>query len=202
MAASFKEALKKRRSIYELSRRTTLDDRQLEDLLRFAVKHVPSAYNSQTSRLVLLTGKAHEKLWDMVKQTLQKIVPPEAFARTREKIDISFAAGYGTVLFFEDTDIVKQMQEKFPTYAENFPVWSEHTSAMHQLAVWCMLEDAGMGASLQHYNPLIDRQVSEQWHLPAQWRLTAQMPFGKAVGEPADKEFGPLENRVLTFSEP
>lgn len=201
MAKSFKEALKERRSIYELSRRSTLDDQQLKELLQFAVKHVPSAYNSQSTRLVLLTGKAHEKLWDIVKDTLQKIVPEDAFARTRDKIDVSFASGYGTVLFFEDEEVVENQQKKFPTYADNFPIWSQHTSAMHQLVIWTMLEDAGMGASLQHYNPLIDKTVTEHWHLPEKWKLIAQMPFGKTVGEPAEKEFEPVEKRVLAFSE-
>lgn len=201
MVVSFKEALKNRRSMYELSRRSTLDDKQLEELLRFAVLHVPSAYNSQTTRLVLLTGKAHTTLWNIVKETLRKIVSEKVFPRTKEKIELSFESGYGTVLFYEDMAAVEQMQKLFPTYSANFPVWAEHTSAMHQLAVWTMLEDAGMGASLQHYNPLIDKQVAEQWHLPDKWRLIAQMPFGKSVGAPAAKEFGPLDERVRTFVE-
>ena len=81
----------------------------------------------------------------VVKRTLRAIVPEGAFARTEEKIEHSFAAGYGTVLFFEDTDVVRGLQQQFPAYAGNFPVWSEQTSAMHQLAVWTMLEDAGLG---------------------------------------------------------
>ena len=42
---------------------------------------------------------------------------------------------------------------------------AQQTSAMHQLAIWTMLEDAGFGASLQHYNPLIDEAVAKQWHI-------------------------------------
>ena len=83
--------------------------------------------------------------------------------------------------------VVRKLQEQFPTYADNFPIWSEHASAMHQLAVWTMLEDAGFGASLQHYNPLIDKEVRERWDLPAAWRLIAQMPFGTPAGEPQEK---------------
>ena len=40
-----------------------------------------------------------------------------------------------------------------------------------------MLEDAGMGASLQHYNPLSDDEVRKAWNLPGDWKLVAQMPF-------------------------
>jgi len=56
-------------------------------------------------------------------------VPGEAFAKTEEKIDNSFACGYGTVLFFEDQKVVKGLQEAFPSYQENFPGWSLQTSA-------------------------------------------------------------------------
>ena len=84
---------------------------------------------------------------------MRKRVPAEVFGKTEEKIDGCFACGYGTILYFEDMAIVRSLQESFPTYKDNFPIWAEQTDAMHQLAVWTMLEDAGMGASLQHYNP-------------------------------------------------
>lgn len=115
--------------------------------------HVPSAFNSQSTRLVLLVREAHERLWNIIaKDELRKIVPADAFAQTEAKINACFAAGYGTVLFFEDQTVVKGLQEQFPIYADSFPTYAEHTNAMHQLAVWTMLEDAGYGASLQHYN--------------------------------------------------
>lgn len=166
MERNLKEALRHRRSYYELAPQSPIDDVQIEEIVRFAVKHIPSAFNSQSARLVLLLHEHHKAFWELVKRTLQAIVPEKAFAATEKKIDGSFASGYGTVLYFEDTEIVKGLQEQFPRYADNFPVWSEHTSAMHQLAVWTMLEDAGFGASLQHYNPLIDNEVREHWGLP------------------------------------
>ena len=82
---------------------------------------------------------------------------------------------------------------------ENFPGWSLQTSAMHQLAIWVMLEDVGFGASLQHYNPLIDEEVRRAWDLPEHWHLIAEMPFGLPVGKPGEKEFQPLEERVRIF---
>ena len=106
---------------------------------------------------------------------------------------------YGTVLFFEDQKVVKGLQEAFPSYQENFPGWSLQTSAMHQLAVWVMLEDVGFGASLQHYNPLIDDEVRRAWNLPAHWHLIAEMPFGVPVNQPGEKEFQPLEERIKVF---
>ena len=91
------------------------------------------------------------------------------------------------------------MQDSFPTYHDKFPIWAQQTSAMHQLAIWTMLEDAGLGASLQHYNPLIDDTVCAEWKLDPKWELIAQMPFGTPTEEPGPKEIKPLDKRVLVF---
>ena len=173
MTKSFKEALKARRTFYRIQNKSTLSDKEIRDLICFAVEFVPSAFNSQTTRVVLLTGKAHEKLWNIVKNVLRKRVPAEVFGKTEEKIDGCFACGYGTILYFEDMAIVRSLQESFPTYKDNFPIWAEQTDAMHQLAVWTMLEDAGMGASLQHYNPLIDDEVRKVWNSVSYTHLRA-----------------------------
>lgn len=197
--SDLKNAILKRRSYYSLTGESTLSDSELKALVDFAVLNVPSAYNSQSSRLVLLLHENHAKLWNIVKESLREIVPEERFGKTEEKINNSFLAGYGTVLFFEDQKVIRDMQEKFPSYSDNFTVWSQHTAAMHQYAMWLLLEDAGMGASLQHYNPLIDSDVAKEWNLDPEWRLIAQMPFGKPAAEPGEKKFGPLEERSLLF---
>ena len=150
MERKFKEALAHRRSYYALSNKSLVSNEEIEEIVKFAVKNIPSAFNSQSTRVVLLLGDQHTKLWNIVKDTLREIVSAEAFKSTENKIDKSFASGYGTVLFFEERMIVEGLQKSFPTYQDRFPVWSQHTSAMHQLAVWTMLEDAGFGASLQH----------------------------------------------------
>jgi len=198
MKTDLKNAIQHRRSYYSISNQSPISDGEIQEILSFAVTNVPSAFNSQTSRVVLLLNGQHTKLWNIVKETLRKIVPPESFGATEQKIN-SFSAGYGTILYFEEQNIIKSLQEKFPLYADNFPVWSAHTSAMHQFAVWILLEDAGLGASLQHYNPLIDEEVKQTWKLPESWRLVAQMPFGKPVQDPGAKSFDPIDERVLVF---
>jgi predicted oxidoreductase (fatty acid repression mutant protein) len=71
---------------------------------------------------------------------------------------------------------------------------------MLQFAVWTALEIEGLGANLQHYNPLVDVKVAEQWKLPATWKLTAQLVFGgKAVAEAGEKTFLPLEEKFKVF---
>lgn len=68
---------------------------------------------------------------------------------------------------------------------------------MHQFALWTMLADAGFGASLQHYNPLIDERVAKEFNIPTDWKMIAQMPFGVAAGQPDEKTFLPIDDRVL-----
>ncbi|MDR0292044.1 MAG: nitroreductase family protein [Elusimicrobium sp.] len=199
MSKSFKEALKNRRSCYAITDKSPITDEQIKEILSFALLHVPSAFNSQSTRLVLLLGAQHKKLWETALKILKGITPQASFAKTEQKINGCFACGYGTVLFFEDTASVKALQDKFPTYKDNFPVWSEHTNAMHQLAIWTMLEDEGFGATLQHYNPLIDEEVRKIWNIDAGWKLRAQMPFGVKSAEPDPKQFGPLEPRLKIF---
>ncbi|MDR2918836.1 MAG: nitroreductase family protein [Tannerella sp.] len=194
-----KNAIEKRRSCYNISAKSPISDSELKELIDFAVLHVPSVFNSQSTRTVLLLNSHHKKLWEIVKAELQKLTTPEAFENTKAKIDGAFEAGYGTILFYEDQRTVRGLQEQFPSYQANFPVWSEHTSAMHQLAVWLLLEDAGFGASLQHYNPLIDAAVAKTWNIPAEWKLVAEMPFGTPTAEFGQKEFDSLEERSLIF---
>lgn len=199
MRRNFQEAVLNRRSIYGLSNQSPITDDEIKDMIRFAVLHVPSAFNTQTARLVLLLNEEHTKFWNLVKDTLRKMVPEESFPKTEAKIDKSFLFGYGTILFFEELNTVKEMQSLFPDYKDKFPEWSEHTSAMHQFALWCMLEDAGFGCNLQHYNPIIDDEVRSTWNLPDSWHLIAQMPFGIPTEEPGEKEFNPVEERFLIF---
>ena len=199
MEKTLKEALKNRRTYYAITNQSPVPDKEIEGVIEFAVKHVPSAFNSQSTRVVLLLGEHHKKLWNLTKDILRKIVPAEAFKSTEAKINGAFLAGYGSVLFFEDQDVVKGLQNAFPSYADNFPVWSQQTSAMHQLAVWTMLEDKGFGVNLQHYNPLIDEAVAREWEIPSNWKLIAEMPFGIPAGQPGEKEFKPLEERIKIF---
>ena len=188
-----------RRSHYSIGNDSPVDDEEVVHVVREAVKHVPSAFNSQSTRIVVLFGDEHLKLWNIVKDALKRIVPAEAFAKTEAKIDGCFACGHGTVLYWEDAAVIRKLQDSFPAYRENFPVWSQQTSAMHQFAVWTMLEDLGLGASLQHYNPLIDDEVRRTWNLPADWTLVAEMPFGIPTAEPEEKEFGDLSKRIKIF---
>lgn len=198
MSKDFYVTLQKRRSVYGISKEKVTSDERIQEIIETAVKHTPSAFNSQSARVLVLLGEHQNKVWDITKETLKKIIPADKFAPTEEKIN-SFQNGYGTVLFFEDQSVVEELQSKFALYKDNFPIWSQQSSGMLQLVIWTALDAEGFGATLQHYSPLIDAEVSQQWNVPTEWKLIAQLPFGKPTAVPGEKEFKPLADRVKFF---
>ncbi len=196
---SFLDHIKQRRTIYAVGKNVALTPEKIESVIKEAVNHSPSAFNSQTSRIVTLFGESHLQFWNIVRETLRKIVPEAAFEGTNAKIN-SFAAGYGTVLFYEDQDVVKSLQEQFALYADNFPVWSEHSSAIAQFAVWTALSEQNIGASLQHYNPIVDAEIAEIFDIPANWKLRAQLVFGSIEAPAGEKTFMAEADRFKTFN--
>ena len=190
------DQMKLRRSRYALTNKLPISDEKLENLIGEVIKQSPSAFNVQSARVVLLLGEKHHELWQIVLEGLRKIVPADKFAPTEEKIK-SFAAAYGTILYFDDTVATRGLQEQYPAYADNFPVWAQQANGMLQFAVWTALAEAGIGASLQHYNPLIDAEVKTKFSLPNCWQLVAQMPFGTSVGADTEKTYLPLSQRFI-----
>ena len=91
MERTFSEALKNRRTYYSITEQSPIPDQEIECIINLAVRHVPSAFNSQSTRVVLLLGKSHKKLWNIVSVALMKFVPVEAFAKSEDMIVNSFA---------------------------------------------------------------------------------------------------------------
>lgn len=189
-----------RRSIYALGQNIDLTEAEVSELIFKTIKETPSAFNGQGSRAVILFGEANNTLWnDITASALKPLTPAEYFPNTQAKL-ASFAGGVGTILFFEDQDIIKGFQENVPLYAENFPVWAEQSNGMAQYATWMALAEQNIGANLQHYNPVIDEAVAAKWNIPSNWKLRAQMPFG-SIENPADaKEYATVEDRFRTYN--
>jgi predicted oxidoreductase (fatty acid repression mutant protein) len=198
MEKNFYDAVANRRTFYGISKEAVASDEKIKEIVEHAVKYTPSAFNSQSTRVVLLLEKQHDKLWDITKEALRKVVPDDQFASTEEKIN-SFKNGYGTVLFFEDNSIIESLQKQFALYKDNFPIWSQQASGMHQYVIWTGLEIEGFGVSLQHYNELIEADVKKEWSIPNNWKLIAQMPFGKPTAAPDEKQVQQLQERIKIF---
>lgn len=199
METNFIDLAKKRRSIYALGRNVKLSTDDLTDLIKTNMKQAPTPFNNQTTRAVILFGDSHEKLWDIVINRLKQEVPDEAaFARTAAKIN-NFKAAFGTILFYTETKTVKEFEDDFPLYADNFQDWSEQAQGNAQYSVWTSLAENGLGANIQHYNPLIDDEVRAAFNIPASWRLRAEMDFGSIEAPAGDKEYMADDDCFLVF---
>ena len=187
MNSQFNSLAANRRSIYALGDNLSQTPEEIFDLVKQTIKNSPTAFNSQTVRAVVLFGKSSDKVWEIVEDALRKIAKsPDAFEQTKSNID-SFKAGYGTILYFTDTTIVHQLENDYPSYAANFANWAEQGLGGAQQAVWTALAEQGIGASLQHYNPLIDDAIHQVFNLPADWQLRAEMPFGSIEAPAGEK---------------
>jgi predicted oxidoreductase (fatty acid repression mutant protein) len=132
MSDQFLEAVKSRRSYYQLAHESPIPDSKIREIAEHAILHVPSSFNSQSARLVVILGDEHTKLWEeIVKPAVKAVAPAEAWEGSEKRLN-GFRDGYGTILFYEDPADVARLQEQFPLYSDKFPFWSEHTSAMHQ----------------------------------------------------------------------
>ncbi len=199
MSNQFLDLITKRRTIYAIGKNVTQSPEFLTDLIQNAIKQSPSSFNSQSSRAVILFNGQHEKFWSFVAEKLKSYAKDEeSAAKTSAKMG-TFVAGLGTVLFFEDLDVVKSLQDQFPSYADNFPIWAEHSTAIAQFATWTALHTEGLGASLQHYNPIVDEKVHAEWDIPANWQLRAQLVFGSVEGEARAKDFMADQDRFKVF---
>ena len=192
---TLQQAFDERRTIYALGNDLPVEPQAIVNMAERILLHTPSAFNSQSSRLIILFGDQHQQLWDITENKLREEVGDGDFSSSKQKMD-SFRAAAGTVLFFEDQAVIKAMQDKFEIYADRFPIWSEQTSAMHQYALWTELSTLNVGASLQHYNPLIDDDIAKAFSIDDDWDLVAQMPFGNIVEPAGKKTYQPLNERM------
>ncbi|WP_407890846.1 nitroreductase family protein [Lacticaseibacillus sp. N501-2] len=180
--------LQQRRSIYALGKNINASNEDIVNLVEDTIQATPTAFNSQTTRAVFLFGDKHDQLWDIVVKRLKSEVPTEAaYEKTKQKI-ASFKAAYGTILYFTDTKVVHQLEKDFTLYADNFATWAEQGQGSAQLNTWVALANNNIGASLQHYNPLIDDEVAKAFDIPENWTLRAQMPFGEIKAPAGDKD--------------
>ena len=92
----FLDIIASRRTYYQLSAKSPISDARIREIIEHALLHVPSAFNSQSVRIILLLKEEHVKLWDMIENVLKGVVPEDQFPVTEKKLS-GFQAAYGTV---------------------------------------------------------------------------------------------------------
>jgi predicted oxidoreductase (fatty acid repression mutant protein) len=96
------QAAQSRRTIYKLGKNSPVPDSKIEELVNAAILNVPSSFNTQSTRLVVLLREEHDNLWDITIETFKGLVangavPAEVFEKqTLPKLQ-GFKAAYGTV---------------------------------------------------------------------------------------------------------
>ncbi|RWA07176.1 hypothetical protein EKO27_g7928 [Xylaria grammica] len=168
-SATLIEAFKARRSFYQLNKELPIPKDKVTSIVQENLIQVPSSFNSQSNRVLVLYGAEHDKLWDITSEVLKPLVPAESWDATAGR-NAGFKAAPA------------------PCSSSSTPP----STAMLQFATWTTLEAEGLGANLQHYNPLIDERVAAEWGIPAHWQLTAQLVFGGKAGEAGPKDHLPL----------
>lgn len=181
------DIINKRRSVYDLNKQLPISENKLMKIIEKVTTQSPTAMNMQSSHIVVLMDFQHEKLWNIVTKTLKDIVPADKFASTQMKMDM-FSSAKGTILFFEDNEKIEQLKKEYSIYKDQFDSFASHSMGILQGNIWNALAEVEIGASLQHYNPLIDQAVKEEWELPDSYQLTAQMVFGGIVTIPEPKD--------------
>lgn len=194
----FVELVEKRRSIYVLGTDSQYSKKEISERIREVVKQVPTAFNSQTTRVVVLFDEPNNKFWDHI-YDVQKDVLEGDMWDMMSGIMTGSKNGIGTVLFFEDTDAVKEM----PVQGIRGEAYKQNNNANAQYAVWLALTEMELGATLQHFNvgyeQGFDQGTKEMFNLPESYEMLAQMPFGSVEQEVGEKEHIDADVQVKVF---
>nr|WP_201260011.1 nitroreductase family protein [Tissierella sp. P1] len=86
MTMNFNQAVEKRRTYYGISKDKVVSDEKVQEIIEHAVKHTPSAFNSQTARVVLLLDKHHTRLWNITKEALRERVAADKFLLQKKRL--------------------------------------------------------------------------------------------------------------------
>lgn len=186
-----KKILEKRRSIYNIGNDLPISEDEVTTLVKNLTELVPDAFDMKSARVIILFNEKHHFFWDTVFNIFDGKI-------SREKIE-SFKSGAGTILYFYDKNVVQVLQEKFPLYAQNFPIWANQANGMLQFTIWSGLAEKGIGANLQHYNPVIDKKIKEIFNIPESYEFVAQMPFGNIKLEVPSKAKENIDTRVIVI---
>lgn len=197
---NYREIMKSRRSVYALHHQLPVSDEELINTIQTIIVQSPTAFNMQSSHLLVLMDEAHHRLWEIVTNVLKNIVPEDKFSSTQRKMEM-FSKAKGTILFFDDKEVTEKYKKDFPLYKDQIDTFVQHGMGILQGNIWNALAEMKIGASLQHYNPLIDEAVKAQWNLPESYSLQAQMVFGSILNIPEAKEKICAEKRVQIYYE-
>eukprot|EP01113_Clastostelium_recurvatum_P023543 TRINITY_DN2808_c0_g1_i3.p1 TRINITY_DN2808_c0_g1~~TRINITY_DN2808_c0_g1_i3.p1 ORF type:complete len:285 (+),score=60.42 TRINITY_DN2808_c0_g1_i3:124-978(+) len=139
-----------------------------------------------SSRVIILVGKDHIKLWDFIYFSMKAILTDEEFKESPHaalasrlmNVDGHHTTTAGTVLFLEKagsrphTYRPRTLQPRglaSYTSSKSYPEDDVHST----------LYALGLASSIQFFSGLIESTARQYWNLPSGYRLVSQMPFGQ-----------------------
>ena len=187
MSNAYIDALKKRRTQYALGRNLSLSKEELIALVKDAVKHSPSSFNSQSSRALVLFGAESVKLWDLAIEAV-RVARPKASTRPKPSSRASPPAPAPSCSSKTRTwsAACKRSSRCTPTTSR---------SGRNRLAAWPSCR-SGPRWPTPAWAPACStttRWSTPMWrasgNIPASWKLRAQMPFGSNEAGFGEKAF-------------
>lgn len=68
---------KNRRTYYKLSADLPITKERVQEVVNELVLHCPTPYNAQATRVVILFGDEHKRLWQIVSEVMEPILAPK-----------------------------------------------------------------------------------------------------------------------------
>lgn len=174
---NFNQLLDTRRSVYMLKNTSKINDNDLLNLLYENLKKAPSAFNTQPVFAVIASKEQHKFVWDSVSNALEKILSTEQFKKTKAKLKV-FENAYGTILLFKNTNDIEDIKKAYPGFANRQDFWGEQSFGIAAYTIWLTLADLGLGANMQHYDPLLDAAIEKEFKIPKGYVLEAEIVYG------------------------
>lgn len=182
-AGQWLAAAKHRRTVYGLKGTSPVPDSRIEEIVKEVLTFSPSSYNTQPGRITLVLGEKHKQLWDIVSENAEPILKaaaPGVWEAMSPRFQ-AFKSAYGSVVFWDRGQSIKDAQETHRSAAHMFGQWADHASGMAQILVWTALELEGFGANLQHMGsiPPVEAALRKFLGVPDDYSLKANLNFGE-----------------------
>lgn len=190
-AASFLDAVKRRRSIRKLTG-GPLSEETIRTILE-AGRWSPSSSNTQPARMIVLR-KRHVALWDFIEGALAEKLPADSYERAKNRI-AGYRPGLFSIVFYEDTTVANN-----PPQGSNPETWRSfavQAMGISQINVWNAIAAAGLAASNQHVNLQIEDELRAFLGVPDTWKSYSIFPVGYADETPSDKDRLPHEQVIF-----
>lgn len=186
---NFIDTLKFRHSYYDLTNGSPLTSDKLIKFIEECIYYHPSAFNVQSTRMVLLLNKNVFKIWNHVLDLI-----PNNFPKLLIKELKNCREAYASILFFDDMNATAKACEDYHMSIENFNSWAIQSMAMLQNVLWNGLTYLGYGANIQHFNKELDGYVQREFNLPDHWKLLSQMNIGLFSKLPSNRTRLPIKH--------